>query len=256
MERSNVWLATTLLNARVRSSAGENLGKIEDLAIDPATGNLEYAILSFGGVVGMGKKLVPVPWTSLGISTSRDYVLFDADKESLLNAPSFAPDAWADLSDPGWRRRVSDYYGGPRVAAVNRPVYVPPRTVPARQGMSVVAAILLIIGVLFLGWMTFLVSTRGWDQAKQDVKSSFQSAAYAAKETSKDAALTSKVKTALALSKRIPSDKINVDSDGNVVTLRGEVPSQETRDLAERIVKDVPGVGEVHNHLYAISGSQ
>jgi len=88
------------------------------------------------------------------------------------------------------------------------------------------------------------------------MKSSFQSAAFAAKETSRDAALTSKVKTALALSKRIPSDRINVDSDGNVVTLRGEVPSQEIRDLAEQISKDVPGVAEVHNHLYAVSGSQ
>jgi osmotically-inducible protein OsmY len=104
--------------------------------------------------------------------------------------------------------------------------------------------------------MVFLVSTRGWDQARQDMKSSFESAAYAAKETSRDAALTSKVKTAFALSKRIPSDRINVDSEGDVVTLRGEVPSEEIRQLAEMIARDVPGVSEVHNHLFAISSSR
>src|SRR5262245_18498004 len=104
--------------------------------------------------------------------------------------------------------------------------------------------------------MTFLVATRGWDQARQDIRSSFQSAAYAAKETSRDAALTSKVKAAFALSKRIPSDKIDVDSQGDVVTLRGEVPSHAVRDLAESVARDVPGVSEVHNHLYAVSRSQ
>jgi len=182
MERSNVWLATALLNARVRNSAGENLGKIEDFAIDPETGKVEHAILSFGGVIGMGKKLVPIPWSSLGISPARDYVLIDVDKDSLQDAPSFDPDTWPDMADPGWRRRVNDYYGGRRFAESNRPVYVPPRRVPARQGMSLVAVILLIILVLFAGWMTFLVSTRGWDQAKQDIRSSFQNAAYAAKK--------------------------------------------------------------------------
>jgi sporulation protein YlmC with PRC-barrel domain len=252
MERSNVWLATALVNARVRNSAGENLGKIEDVAIDPETGTVAYAILSFGGVMGMGRKLFPIPWSSLSISPSRDYVLFDVDKDSLQNAPAFDREARPDMADPAWRRSINDYYGrGPVVR--DRPVYVASRRPVARQGMSLLGVILLIVLVLALGWMTYLVSTRGWDQARQDIKSSFQSAAYAAKETSRDAALTSKVKTAFALSKRIPSDKINVDSEGQVVTLRGEVPSGEIRDLAESIARDVPGVSEVHNHLFAVS---
>jgi hyperosmotically inducible protein len=88
------------------------------------------------------------------------------------------------------------------------------------------------------------------------MKGSFQRAVYAAKETSEGAALTGKVKTALSLSKRIPSDKINVDSEDDIVTLRGEVPSDEVRELAESIARDVPGVSDVHNHLYAVSRSQ
>ena len=69
MQTSNVWLATALINARVRNSAGENLGKIEDVAIDPVSGNVQYAILSFGGM--LGDKLFPVPWSSLRFSPSR-----------------------------------------------------------------------------------------------------------------------------------------------------------------------------------------
>jgi sporulation protein YlmC with PRC-barrel domain len=258
MQRSNVWLASALVNARVRNSAGENLGKIEDVAIDPLTGNVEHAILSFGGVLGMGKKLFPIPLSSLSISPSRDYVLLDIDKGSLQHAPAFDRDAWPDMADATWRRRVDDYYGGvrPAAAVATQPVFVEPRRKPVRRGISLFAIILLICAVLAFGWMAYLVSSRGWDQAREDITNSLHSAAYAAKETSKDAALTSKVRTAFALSKRIPSDKIDVDSQGDVVTLRGEVPSDEIRDLAERVARDVPGVAEVHNHLFAVSQSR
>ncbi len=62
MHARNVRLAT-LLNSRVRNSAGEDLGKIEDVVIDAETGSIRYAILSFNGVGGMGDKLFPVPWS-------------------------------------------------------------------------------------------------------------------------------------------------------------------------------------------------
>ena len=126
----------------------------------------------------------------------------------------------------------------------------------SNRGISLLGVIALIALLLVLGWMTYLVSTRGWDNARNDVQTSFRSVAHAAKETSQTAALTTKVKTALSLSKRIPADKINVDSEGDVVTLRGEVPSDEIRQLAESIARDVPGVSEVHNHLFAISPTQ
>src|SRR5207237_10031816 len=125
-----------------------------------------------------------------------------------------------------------------------------------RRGMPVFASILVVCLLFGLLWVAYLVSTRGWDQAKQEITNSVQGAAYAAKETTQDAALTAKVKTALSLSRKIPSGAVTVDSDNDVVTLRGEVPNDEVRNLAEQIARDVPGVREVHNHLYAIAHSQ
>jgi sporulation protein YlmC with PRC-barrel domain len=259
MHRSNVWLATALLNDRVRNSAGENLGKIEDFVIDPETGNIQYAVLSFGGALGMGGKWFAIPWASLQTSDPSRGVLLNVDTERLRHAPGFGKSG-------RHRRRclqrsiMITTVSGP--AVVNRPTVVErnvytERARPARrQGMPLLAAIALVCLILGLAWMTFLVSTRGWDQAKQDMKTSIQGAAYAAKETSHDAAITAKVKSALSLSKRVPSDKIDVDSDGDVVTLRGEVPSDQVRDLAEQIARDVPGVQEVHNHLFATSRTQ
>ena len=73
------------------------------------------------------------------------------------------------------------------------------------------------------------------------MRDTIQSAAYAAKETSEDAALTTKVKTALSLSKRVSAGTIDVDSGGGVVTLRGEGPSDDIRQLAENIARDGAG---------------
>jgi hyperosmotically inducible protein len=109
---------------------------------------------------------------------------------------------------------------------------------------------LLLIG---LGWLAFKVSTQGWERTKSDVVNSVQGAAYAMKETSEDATLTAKVQTAFSLSSRIPPGaKINVDSQDGIVTLRGEVASLEVREHAEAIARDVPGVRDVRNHIYAM----
>src|SRR5262249_49786984 len=123
------------------------------------------------------------------------------------------------------------------------------RRKPAGQTLSVLGRILLVCLVLALAWIAYLVSTRGWDQAREDFKGSLQGVAYAAKETSQRAALTSKVKTGLALSKQIPSDKIDVDSERDMVTLQ----NNEIRNLAETKARDVPSVSDVQNHLYVVA---
>jgi sporulation protein YlmC with PRC-barrel domain len=268
MQKSKVWLASGLINERVRNSAGENLGKIEDIVVDPVTGAIQYAVLSFGGFLGMGDKLFAIPWSSLSVSPARDYVLLNVDKQTLEKAPGFDRKQWPDMTDATWQNSIHQHYGTTRTDyATPRPVMTAPappvertvyveRTVPAKKGMGVLTAAFLICCLVGLLWVAYMVTTRGWDQAKQDLGSSVESAAYAMKETSQDATLTAKVKTAFSLSKRIPSDQINVDSEGDVVTLRGEVPNEAVRSLAESIARDVPGVGVVNNHLFAYSRSQ
>ena len=205
MQTSNVWLATALLHERVRNSRGEILGRLEDIVVDPVSGNIEYAVLALDGGPAMNDRLYAIPWSSLRMSPARDYMFLNLDRERLVRSPSFDRERWPDFGDSTWRRGIDDYYG-------TRPAYVAEPVRPVRRGMSLGAGIGLVILILALGWMAFLVSTRGWEQTKHDVKGSMQSAVYAAKETTHDAALTTKVKTALALSKRVESKSINVDS--------------------------------------------
>jgi len=253
MQRRKLWLGTTILRNRVRTSTGEDIGKIEDVIVDAADQRLIYAVLMVDGY----PELFVVPWSSFNASPWPDYILLNVDRKTLEQGPSFNPADWPDITDPGWEQRIRDHYRtGPvpvreRTVRVERPVVV-----PRRSGVSFLGGIVIALFLAGLLWMAFLVSTRGWDGAKQQLTNTFSSAAYAMKETSQDATLTAKVKTALSLNKNIPANEINVDSQGDVVTLRGEVPNDEVRSMAEKIAADTPGVGVVHNHLYATQHTQ
>jgi hypothetical protein len=127
---------------------------------------------------------------------------------------------------------------------------------PYRHGISFGSVVVLIILVLVLAWAAFLVSTHGWEWTREEMRSALQGAAYAAKDTSLDAALTTKVNAALALSKGIPASQIDVSSHDGVVTLRGDVPSEDVRTRAEAVAQDVPDARQVQNHLFVTSRSQ
>jgi hypothetical protein len=89
---------------------GEDLGKIEDVIIDAPNARVSYAILSFGGFLGMGDKLFALPWVSLFYSPENGNFALKADKELLKRAPGFDRNSWPDLSDPAGRADIYRYY--------------------------------------------------------------------------------------------------------------------------------------------------
>jgi hypothetical protein len=70
-----------------------------------------YAVLSFGGFLGMGEKLFAVPWSALTLDTVNKRFVLDASKERLESAPGFDKDHWPDMADTTWAKEVHDYYG-------------------------------------------------------------------------------------------------------------------------------------------------
>lgn len=94
----------------VKNGEGEDLGKIEDLAIDVASGRIAYAVLSFGGLLGIGNKYFAVPWEALTLH-GNEVILLDVDKEKLKNAPGFDKDDWPDMADRQWGASIYTYYG-------------------------------------------------------------------------------------------------------------------------------------------------
>jgi sporulation protein YlmC with PRC-barrel domain len=103
--------ASTLIGDKVKNSEDEDLGKIEDLMIDLDSGRITYALLSFGGFLGMGDKFFAVPWMSLEIDLEEKCVRFDMDPERLEKAPGFDKDNWPKSTDFRVETSVYEFYG-------------------------------------------------------------------------------------------------------------------------------------------------
>lgn len=106
-----VLTASTLKGDSVRNSAGEDLGKVDEIVIDIPTGRVAYAVLSFGGFMRMGNKLFTVPWDALKVDEDRKCFILDVEKSRLENAPGFDKDNWPDMADRTWGSQIYNYYG-------------------------------------------------------------------------------------------------------------------------------------------------
>lgn len=103
--------ASKIIGTHVRNAKGEALGDIKELVIDPRTGELSYAVVSFGGVLGLGDKLFAVPWKALKLDSRDHAFVLDIDKQRLQNAPGFDPDRWPDMANAQWNSAVHRFYG-------------------------------------------------------------------------------------------------------------------------------------------------
>jgi hypothetical protein len=103
--------ATEAIGMDVRSSANENLGDIQDIVLDQQSGRVAYAVLSFGGFLGIGDKLFAVPWAALKETPKQDAFVLDVPKDRLEKAPGFDKDKWPNLNDRQWGSQIHTYYG-------------------------------------------------------------------------------------------------------------------------------------------------
>lgn len=109
-EYRRVLSASTLTGDRVRNPAGEDLGKIEEIMIDIPSGRVAYAVIAFGGVVGIGEKLFAVPWRALTVD-ERDHVfLLETDRKRMEESPGFDPNRWPDMADPAWAAEADEVF--------------------------------------------------------------------------------------------------------------------------------------------------
>jgi len=106
-----VMAADTLEGDRVVNQEGDDLGSIQDIMIDVQRGSVAYAVMSCGGILGIGDKLFAVPWNALTLDADRKCFVLDATKESFEHAPGFDKDHWPSMADQQWAGEVHDFYG-------------------------------------------------------------------------------------------------------------------------------------------------
>lgn len=103
--------ASTLKGDKVVNNQGEDLGNIDDLMLDLEGGRIAYAVLSFGGFLGMGDKLFAIPWDAMTVDQENKQLVLNVDKNLLKQAPGFDKDNWPDMTDPAWGAELYSYYG-------------------------------------------------------------------------------------------------------------------------------------------------
>ena len=105
--------ADTLMGNDVYNKDGEDLGDIKEFMIDMASGRIAYAVLSFGGILGLGDKLFAVPWKALTLDTGNKRFTLNVPKDTLKDAPGFNKDSWPSMADKAWATGVHRFYGTP-----------------------------------------------------------------------------------------------------------------------------------------------
>lgn len=93
----------------VYNTTGESLGEIHDVMIDKVSGRVAYAVMSFGGFLGIGESYHPLPWTALTYDTGKGGYVVNVSRKQLENAPTYTSNA-----EPTWNRSyeqgIHDHY--------------------------------------------------------------------------------------------------------------------------------------------------
>ncbi|HTV79065.1 MAG TPA: PRC-barrel domain-containing protein [Steroidobacteraceae bacterium] len=102
--------AKKVLGTSVKDRQGHKIGEIEDIVLDKQTNNIMFAVVSFGGFLGMGEKYHPLPWASLDYDEGENGYVVDATEEQLRAAPTGSIDELTRNDGNSFRDRTYSYY--------------------------------------------------------------------------------------------------------------------------------------------------
>lgn len=109
-ETQSLIAASLVKGTSVYNAEGESLGSIYDVMIEKQSGKVAYAILSFGGFLGLGEKYHPLPWAQLTYSEAHSGYLINLSKNVLEAAPAYAATDNPDWASAGYRGTIDKYY--------------------------------------------------------------------------------------------------------------------------------------------------
>src|SRR5579862_7141965 len=106
--------AKKVLGTAVKDRSGKKIGEVEDVMLDKTSNNILFAVVSFGGFLGMAEKYHPIPWSSLKYDQDDDAYVVNYTKEQLKAAPAASIDELTRDDGLQFRDRTYTYYKAPR----------------------------------------------------------------------------------------------------------------------------------------------
>lgn len=107
---NRLFSVNTLKDESVRDMKDVEIGKIIEFMIDPIDGKIEYAVMSFGGFLGMGDKYFAIPWQAFELDKKETVFKLNVTKEKLENSPGFSKDNWPDFADSNFLSSIVKSY--------------------------------------------------------------------------------------------------------------------------------------------------
>ena len=109
-ETTNLISSEKVSGTDVYNTAGDSLGEIHDVMIDKQSGKIAYAVMSFGGFLGIGERYHPLPWTTLKYDTRQGGYVVGMTKEQLEGAPTFGSNETPAWGDRAYEEKIHGYY--------------------------------------------------------------------------------------------------------------------------------------------------
>ena len=111
-ETSELIASDKVEGTAVYNHTSERLGSVYNFMVNKRSGQVAYAVLSFGGFLGIGSSYHPLPWNELTYDTSLGGYVVNRTRQQLEGAPSYSASELQSWDDVGYRSRIDDYYGG------------------------------------------------------------------------------------------------------------------------------------------------
>jgi len=113
MQHTHIISSDRVTGTNVYNTAGEKLGHVEQVMLDTNSGRVAFALMSFGGFLGIGAHYHPLPWSSLKYDSTKEGYIVNLDKKTLENAPTVDAFDTPLRADEAWNKKVYDHYKQP-----------------------------------------------------------------------------------------------------------------------------------------------
>jgi osmotically-inducible protein OsmY len=223
--------ASSLIGMHVRNDTGDRLGKLQDIIVNLESHSAPFAIVEYGGALGIGVTRIAVPLSDLKWSSDSKHLLLTATKEELQSASVSPTGGWMVVSGEEWAKNVDKFYGQPSTMDKSR--YERQEAAEILKGREAVRNPTEAKSADEL-----LNRTPGNVPEQKDLVT---------KPTDED--LTTKVTGMVRSDVGKDADNIQVTIKDGVVTLNGKVASASQKQALEARIKALPGVTRIENNL-------
>jgi sporulation protein YlmC with PRC-barrel domain len=220
--------ASTVIGMPVRSESGEKLGKVQNLVVNLESQSVPYAIVEYGGALGIGGRHVAIPLNELKWSGDARQFTIAATRDQFESAATEPTDAWVGLAGEDWRGHIDRFYGRPE--NMNRDRFERQETMRGLEGREPVRN-------------PADGTTRS--AVPQYNGNTPNSGTWNSPGVTGDKALMNKVNEVVRQQAGDRAGDINVSIKNGVVTLKGKVGTEAQKQAIESQIKGLPGVERV-----------